>query len=151
MNRKIIVALDSSSGARSVLEWTLDQADSTDEVIALSVWNVTLLGGLENPFANLHDAQVEAAARVNRLVEAVSRSRWDNHRTAIPVRVDVRHGDPVAELVDASNDADLIVLGNAHHSGLGELGSVARAVIRGAQCAVAMVPTDDEETVGATS
>ena len=151
MNRKIIVALDSGSAAESVLEWTLDQADGTDEVIAMSVWNVTLLGGLENPFANLHAAQVDTAARVNRLVERVSRSRWDNHRSAIPVRVDVRHGDPATELVNASHDADLIVLGNIHHSGLGELGSVARAVIRGAQCAIAMVPTSEEEAVGASN
>ena len=53
--------------------------------------------------------------------------------------------------MNASHDADLIVLGNVHHSGLGELGSVARAVIRGAQCAIAMVPTAEEEAVGASN
>ena len=151
MNRKIVIAMDSSPSAPYVLGWALDQADSTDEVVALSVWNLNLLGGLENPFANLHTAQVDAAARVNRMVEEVSRARWENHQSAIPVRVDVRHGDPVTELVKASESADLIVLGNSHHSGLGELGSVARAVIRGAACAVAMVPTEDTEAIPAAT
>ncbi len=151
MNRKIIVAVDASPSAPGVLSWALDQADSSDEVVALSVWNLTLLGGFENPFANLHTAQVAAAARVNGLVEEVSRDRWENHRSAVPVRVDVRHGDPVTELVKASESADLIVLGNSHHSGLGELGSVARSIIRGAKCAVAMVPTADTEAVTAAT
>lgn len=151
MNRRIVVAVDGSAAANGVLSWALDQADATDEVVALSVWNLTLLGGLENPFANLHTAQVAAAARVNRLVEDVSKDRWENHQSAVPVRVDVRHGDPVTELVKASETADLIVLGNIHHSGLGELGSVARSVVRGASCAVAMVPTADIDAVSAGS
>jgi nucleotide-binding universal stress UspA family protein len=134
-----------------VLTWALDQADSTDEVVALSVWNLTLLGGLENPFGNLHTAQVDATAHVNSLIEQVSRDRWENHRSAVPVRVDVRHGDPVTELVKASESADMLVLGNSHHSGLGELGSVARAVVRGAACAVAMVPIADVEAIPAAT
>ncbi len=149
MNRKIVVAVDASPTASSVLSWALDQADGADEVVALSVWNLTLLGGLENPFANLHTAQMAAAARVNSLIEEVSRDRWENHRSAVPVRVDVRHGDPVTELVKAGETADLIVLGNTHHSGLGELGSVARSVIRGATCAIAMVPTAHVDAIPA--
>ncbi len=149
MNRKIIVAVDASPAAGSVLSWALDQADGTDEVVAFSVWNLTLLGSLENPFANLHSAQVAAAARVNSIIEEVSKERWDNHLSAVPVRVDVRHGDPVTELVKAGETADLIVLGNSHHSGLGELGSVARSVIRGATCAIAMVPTADIDAIPA--
>ncbi|MFW2382437.1 MAG: universal stress protein, partial [Acidimicrobiales bacterium] len=46
MNRKIVVAVDGSAAANGVLSWALDQADATDEVVALSVWNLTLLGGL---------------------------------------------------------------------------------------------------------
>ena len=151
MKKKIVVAIDGSPRAPAVLSWALDHADPTDEVVAISVWNLGLTGGFENPFSNLNQAQIDAAARVNTLIERVTLGRWDDQEPSVTVRADVRHGDTATELVDASEGADLLVLGNCHYDKPGQLGAVAKAVLYGANCAVVLVPinqvSEAEETM----
>lgn len=149
MNRTIVVAIDDSARAPAVLAWALDHADPTDEVIALSVWNLGLAGGFENPFSSLNEAQITAAARVNNLIERVTLGRWADHEPSVTVHADVRHGDAATELVKASEGTDLLVLGNCHHDKPGQLGPVAKAVLYGAKCAVALVPVNQAADIDA--
>ncbi len=140
MKKKIVVAIDDSTRASAVLSWALDHADPTDEVVALTVWNLGLTGGFENPFANLNEAQIAAAARVNNLIEQATLGRWADQEPSVAVRADVRHGDTATELVRATEGSDLLVLGNCHYDKPGHLGAVAKAVLYGAKCAVVLVP-----------
>ncbi len=149
MNRKIVVAVDDSTRANAVLSWALDHANPTDEVVALAVWNLGLAGGFENPFSSLNEAQIKATTRVNNLIERATRGRWADGEPSVSVHADVRHGDTATELVDASDGADLLVLGNCHYNRPGQLGSVAKATLYGAKCAVVLVPVQvdaDAET-----
>lgn len=136
---RIVAAVDGSPQASIVLSWALDHATPDDEVVALTVWNLSSVFGLENPFGNLNEGRLEAVAHVKSLVDRVSRERWTEHRESIPVRVDVRHGEPGEELVLASMIADIIVIGG-YHQGVRALGSVARYVVPRAHCAVTLVP-----------
>ncbi len=142
---RIIAALDGSAHSSLVLEWAVDHAVLGDEVVAMLVWNLAAVSGLENPFGNLNEGRIHAVRTVNSIVEGVTRDRWANQESSVPVRIDVRHGDPASHLVDASKNADLLVIGG-YHQGLASLGSVARYVVPRAQCAVTLVPLPDRST-----
>jgi nucleotide-binding universal stress UspA family protein len=63
---------------------------------------------------------------------------------AVPVRVTLVHGQPARSLVEASRDADLLVISRPAHGGyVHHLGSTARAVIREAHCPILVVPPGD--------
>ncbi|NNF53989.1 MAG: universal stress protein [Acidimicrobiales bacterium] len=142
---RIIAALDGSSHSSLVLEWAVDHAVPGDEVVAMLVWNLAAVSGLENPFGNLNEGRIHAVRTVNSIVEGVTRQRWANQESSVPVRIDVRHGDPASHLVDASKNADLLVIGG-YHQGLSSLGSVAKYVVPRAQCAVTLVPLPDRSS-----
>lgn len=143
---RIVAALDGSAQSGAVLDWVLEHASADDEVIAMLVWNLQVIGGLENPFGNLDEAQRKAVRRVSRIVESVTKARWANHRPSVPVRIDVRHGDPVAELVRACAEVDQMVMGGFRH-GIASLGSVAREVVPKASIPVTLIPVDARAVV----
>jgi nucleotide-binding universal stress UspA family protein len=62
----------------------------------------------------------------------------------VGVRIEAPHGQPARALVDASKDADLLLVG---HPGpgqrFGHLGATARAVLRLAECPVQFLPDVD--------
>jgi nucleotide-binding universal stress UspA family protein len=67
----------------------------------------------------------------------------------VSVRVDLVHGQPAYVLVEASEDADVIVISRPIHGGfVHHLGATARAVIREAHCPVLIVPPDESGVVG---
>ena len=61
------------------------------------------------------------------------------------VTVKAVHGFPVNELIDASKDADMVVLGSRGAGGFTRLmmGSVAGQVAQHAHCPVLIVPPED--------
>lgn len=62
----------------------------------------------------------------------------------VPVRVDLVHGQPGRTLVEASREADLLLISRPVHGGfVHHLGSAARAVIREAHCPILVVPPSD--------
>lgn len=70
---------------------------------------------------------------------------WRQHYPEVVVRPMRVHKHPAAALLDAAEDAQLVVLGRHRHGLLGgfTLGSVARAVLHYAECPVIVVPADD--------
>jgi nucleotide-binding universal stress UspA family protein len=66
---------------------------------------------------------------------------WQEAYLNVPVRIRVVHEYPVRALVEASRDADRLVVVKPLHGGLiHHLGRTARAVLRFAQCPVEVVP-----------
>lgn len=66
---------------------------------------------------------------------------WQEAYLNVPVRIRVVHEYPVRALVEASHDADRLVIVKPRHGGLvHHLGRTARAVLRFAPCPVAVAP-----------
>lgn len=81
--------------------------------------------------------EADAAERAN-LDESVT--RWRNAYPDVPVTTEVRPGSPAAVLVEASRDAQLVVVGSRGRGGLRGtlLGSVSQQLIQHAHCPVAV-------------
>jgi nucleotide-binding universal stress UspA family protein len=73
-------------------------------------------------------------------------SRWQESYPDVRARVHVVHEYPVRALVDASREADRLVLGKPlHGSVVHHLGRTARGVLRFAECVVEVVPASPRE------
>jgi nucleotide-binding universal stress UspA family protein len=67
----------------------------------------------------------------------------------VPVEVDLVHGQPAYTLVEASRDADVLVISRPVHGGVvHHLGAAARAVIREAHCPLLIVPPISSTATG---
>jgi nucleotide-binding universal stress UspA family protein len=63
---------------------------------------------------------------------------------AVPVQVDLVHGQPARILVEAARDAGVLVISRPLHGGfVHHLGATARAVLRESECPVLVVPPSD--------
>ena len=139
----VVVGVDGSPNSEVALDWAMGQAAALHApltVVAVhevpkSYWGgIPVVGPADAPvLEKLHQAADEMAQRAaGRLGDAG------------PPSVSVRavSGFVVKELVDASKDADLVVLGTRRISGLARLlvGSVSTEVIQHSLCPVVIVP-----------
>ncbi len=150
MTRRIIAAIDDSPLSVDVISWALRNAQPGDRVDALLVWNVSLYRGLENPFANLDEAARHHADVARHLLadaERVVGSTGEEVRAGI----DVRHGDPVQEIIRAAEVATLLVIGNHRRRPLGRVGSVTSEVLAAASCPIVVVPPSESGHTAASS
>jgi nucleotide-binding universal stress UspA family protein len=143
---RIAVGVDGSTGSRSALRWALDLAGMTGAgVTAVAAWTLgghldwtvrmTNYGLITLPETPSRD-QVQAAVEesVADVVKALAGSPDQVARQ-------VREGHATTVLIEAANDADLLVLGRRGHSGLASLlGSVSRHCVDHAPCPVVVVP-----------
>ena len=139
MTRRIVVGVDGSAASEVALFWALEQAQhDRAEVVAVSAYNLLLPAAVtSNPYA-ADDPGLERACR-EMLDDVISRSR-----RRYPVQRVVRQGAAVRVLVEASEDADLLVVGAHGRGGLAALlrGSVSHACTMHAACPVVVVRTD---------
>ena len=134
--RVIIVGMDGSPRGDAALRWTLEVgAHAGDTVRAILVRpRDSLLPGTS--FALQPHGRIPEAGYS--LVEHVTALAIE---TAASVETRTVHGDPATELVTASADADLLVLG-AHRGGAVAdlvLGSVGRECVRFSRCPVVVI------------
>jgi len=139
----IVVGVDGSPNSERALEWAVRQAAALQvpvtviavHEVARSYWGgIPVIGPADTPLLNkLHQAAEEMTHR------AVSRVG-----DARPASVHVRavDGFVVKELVDASRDADMVVVGARGGSGFARLlmGSVSAEVVQHSECPVVIVP-----------
>lgn len=139
--RHIVVGVDNSRGARAALEWALDEARrhaARVEVLHAFEVEVAWIDGAEIArWSELQRQTAEAA-----LMKVV-------HDAAAPASVEVEarvlEGNPVNVLVEASEHADLLVVGSRGRGGLRGvlLGSVSQRCVERSHCAVVVVPVDE--------
>ncbi|MDX3189754.1 universal stress protein [Streptomyces sp. MN03-5084-2B] len=134
--RVIIVGTDGSPRGDAALRWALEiGAHAGDTVRAILVRpRDSLLPGTS--FAVQPHGRVPEAGYS--LVEHVTGL---GIKTSATVETRTVHGDPATELVTASADADLLVLG-AHRGGVAAdlvLGSVGRECVRYSRCPVVVI------------
>jgi nucleotide-binding universal stress UspA family protein len=139
----IIVGIDGSHHAHQALEWAMQEAAAryapltvvTVNEVAVSGWTgapiilPTDQPALENARHAAEEAVAKAAAQLGE---------------SQPVSVTVRavNGFAAQELIEASRDADLLVVGSRGGGGFARLmlGSISDQVVRHAHCPVVVVP-----------
>ncbi len=142
---RIIVGVDGSGHSRRALQWAMREAGLRH--VALAV--VTVLPAPVLPATRIYwaaRAEPDTGAGLE-LVEKAIREFVDTAGAGLggpvpAVTVAVTTGSPVEELVKASRDADLLVVGARGSGGFAGLlaGSVSVQVVHHAVCPVVVVP-----------
>jgi nucleotide-binding universal stress UspA family protein len=139
----IVVGLDGSPNSERALDWAMGQAAALHApltVIAVHEVPKSYWGHI--PVTGPPDEPVVAKLRL--AAEDMTSKAASRLGDAGPASVNVRamSGFVVQELVNASKDADLVVLGTRTLSGLTRLliGSVSTEVVQHSACPVVLVP-----------
>jgi len=138
----IIVGIDGSSHSVRALEWALNEAASRHaRLTVLTVHSVAVSGWSGNPILLPGDAEDQEKAR--QAAEELTLKAASQLGEAKPASVTVRAiiGFPAEELIKASGDADLLVVGSRGAGGFTKLivGSVSSQVVHHATCPVVVV------------
>jgi nucleotide-binding universal stress UspA family protein len=145
MAGKIVVGVDDSDHAAAALRWAVEEAELRDAAVeAVHAWSFAPVTAPPDPGlaplalsenTELLDATRQAAERL--ATEQVERVAGDNAR----ITISVLQGEPADVLIAASEDADLLVVGNRGRGHLLQLlfGSISAVVSDRAQCPVVVV------------
>jgi nucleotide-binding universal stress UspA family protein len=137
---RIVVGVDGSEHSNAALRWALAEAEahSGGVVTAVLSWQVPFLSF---PGAFARD-ELENAYK-NFLIETVSAIA---PKPAVPLETLVAEGDPTESMVEASKDANLLVLGIRGRSPFAGLllGSVSQGAAATAHCPVVLVKRTDD-------
>jgi nucleotide-binding universal stress UspA family protein len=139
----IVVGVDGSPNSERALDWAMSHAAALHApltVIAVHEVPKSYWGGI--PVVGPADAAL--LETLHQAAEEMTQKAAGRLGDAKPASVDVHavSGFVVKELVDASQDADMVVLGARDGSGLARLlmGSVSTEVVQHSACAVVIVP-----------
>lgn len=138
----IVVGVDDSPEALRALRWAIEEARLRSATVhVMSAWEFPFKGlGPEHYDGTEHDATagpLEQSA-LDELAEAVAAAGGD---TGVTVDRHVVRASPVRMLLDAAQDADLLVVGSRGHGGFAGLvlGSVSQQCVQHAACPVVVV------------
>lgn len=147
-SRRVVVGVDGSPGSRRALEWALDKRDRLGPIEPVIAFNV---GPFADGFGTMTGVKAggqpyrdEALALLSEVLEAVDPRLRDRGQV-------IQHW-PGPGLVEASRDADLLVVGSRGRTALAEtlLGSVASYCVKHSPVPVAVIP-DEAPTSGPLS
>lgn len=142
----IIVGVDGSDDAQRALEWAMREAAIRRAPLTVITVHPEAIGawGLR-PISYPEDQEEQERAR-RAAEEAVEKTVSQLPAESRPESVTVRAVSGIAanELVNASRDADLLVVGARGHGGFARLmmGSVSTQVSHHAACPVTIVPSE---------
>ncbi|MGP0030291.1 MAG: universal stress protein [Acidimicrobiales bacterium] len=134
MTYRLVVGVDGSEHGNAALRWALEEAMiHGGELVAVFAWQMPFIG---IPGAFDRD-EMEKLSKVflEDAVTAVIPS------APVPVSLLVAQGDVSASLIEASKDADLLVLGSRGRGGFAglKLGSVSHECVQHAACPVVII------------
>jgi nucleotide-binding universal stress UspA family protein len=133
-DRRIVVGVDGSESSRRALEWAVAEARVRDAIVHIvHSWSYPNLAG----YANSRQRPSRAPADV--VADAVRQAA--DLDASVPTRAEVRETQPARALIEASEGADLVVVGVGGKGGWGGMltGSVSDACARHASCPVVVV------------
>ena len=141
MYERVLVPLDGSRLAEGILPFILQIASPLDlEVVLIYVVRPIAPQAIEG---TRHFTVDDVAARLKEAREYLAPVAANLREGGVRVTTDVRHGEPVAEIVAAAREteAGLIAMTTHGRTGFGRLlfGSVAEAVLRQAEIPVLMM------------
>jgi nucleotide-binding universal stress UspA family protein len=137
---KIVVGVDGSAGSRAALRWAFTEAKLRGTSLeAVIVWQYPITASLPTFGAMNTPDDFEVDARSTLL--AFLTDEGVSAEAPIPVSTLVAEGNAARALLDASEDADLLVVGSRGHGGFtGVLvGSVSQQCVNHAKCPVVVV------------
>ena len=143
----IIVGIDGSEHSQRALEWAVTEAGIRRAPLTVITVNETVVGFWSGgPVVYPGDEEITEKARAltqeetDRVVE-----RLDEEVRPASVTVRAVTGLPADELITASADADMVVVGSRGAGGFTRLlmGSVSTQVTHHAHCPVVVIPTRD--------
>lgn len=142
----VIVGIDGSDHSRKALEWAMNEAAIRHVPLTVIIAHQIAVGYWGSAVSYPEDHALSEHARkaaqeaTDKAVAQLGESR--------PASISVRSisGSPAEELVSASADADLLVVGSRGSGGFGRLvmGSVSSQVAHHAHCPVVIVPSQQE-------
>jgi nucleotide-binding universal stress UspA family protein len=141
---RIVVGTDGSPAATAAVMWAVDEADRRNaELVVVHAWDYPYSSELGSPEA--FDLTRVDAALV--LEDAVAKCR---DRGRVPVDGRLVNGAPAKAILEASADAELVVVGSRGRGGFRSLlfGSVAHTVAAHAACPVVVVRAVPQEHSG---
>ncbi|HPU13945.1 MAG TPA: universal stress protein [Aeromicrobium sp.] len=137
---RIVVGLDDSPAGRAALAWAAAEAELRGaELKIFHVWQIDMsiaMAATEIPWKIYEDdARTSAATLLEETIGSVDAA-------GNPRAVEVVQGAPGPVLVEASRDADLLVVGTQVHTGISRVlfGSVSHYCLTHAASAVVAVP-----------
>jgi nucleotide-binding universal stress UspA family protein len=138
---RIVAGVDGSPSSVSALRWAIGQAEITGAAVdAVLAWHYPVATGgygwAPTGLATSFNFK-ENAEKV--LAEAINTACGPGG--SVPVRARVVEGNPARVLLDASDGADLLVVGSRGHGGFAEalLGSVSQHCVHHARCPVVVI------------
>lgn len=138
---QVLVGIDGSEGSRRALVWAAEEAREHHAVLRLlATWETPMppvgTGYAGYPWTGSFDLQ-DVTQRV--LAETADAVLGDD--PGLTVKQEVVEGHAAQRLIDASRDADLVVVGSRGHGGFAGmlLGSVSQHVAAHAHCPVAVI------------
>ena len=141
----IIVGVDGSGHSQRALEWAMKEAAVRHVPITVLTVHPSIVGYFGGVVTTPQDLeqteQVQVAVRTE--ADKVLTALEGPHPESVKIRA--VHGFPVEELINASREADLVVLGSRGVGGFTRmmLGSTAGQVVQHAHCPVTIVPHED--------
>ena len=139
----ITVGIDGSHDAHRALEWAMREAAVRHvPLTVVTVHEVAVSGWTGQPIIfPVDQAAVEETRQAAEETAAKAAARLGESQPA-SVTVRAVNGFPAQELMEASRDADLLVVGSRGGGGFARLmlGSVSDKVMRHAHCPVVVVP-----------
>ena len=144
---KIIVGIDGSEPSNAALGWAIEHAGPDDTLVLVHSWQIHAVGALEAVAYNPADFEVEAKRLMEAVVDQVIGEVADGGPT---IESRVVHGHPGHELIEASKDADLLVVGSRGYGGFRGLllGSVSTYAVHHAHSPIVVVPARSLEEDG---
>lgn len=152
---RIVVGVDDSPGGNAALRFALEEARLRGAVLhAIHAWVMPLYEGVPGPFVvglppgpPLDEVREELARAASDVLDRALAAAMP--AGGVEVRREVVEGAPARVLLDAAEDAELLVVGSRGHGGFVGLllGSVGAQCARHSPCPVAVVkpPAGDEQ------
>ncbi|MFI6116699.1 universal stress protein [Kitasatospora sp. NPDC051164] len=143
--RRIVVGVDGSAQSREALRWAVEQARATSGVVeAVTAWEYPQTYGWRVPVVAGELARAAGHALADSVAEVVGANR------PVEIRERVQCGNAAQVILEAAQEAELLVVGNRGHGGFtgALLGSVSRHCVQHAPCPVVIVRHAHNETAG---
>ena len=141
----IVVGVDGSGHSQRALEWAMREAAIRHLPLTVLTVHPSIVGYFGGIVTTPQDLELteQVQAAVTAEADKVLAELNGPHPESVTVKA--VHSFPVGELVNASKEADLIVLGSRGMGGFSRLmlGSTADQVVRHAHCPVTIVPAED--------
>ena len=143
----IVVGVDGSGHSRRALEWAMHEAAIRHSPLSVLTVHPAIVGYYGGVVTSPQDLELteQARAAVKAETDKLLAELDGPHPQSVTVKA--VHGFPVEELVNASKDADMVVLGSRGAGGFTRmlLGSTAGQVVQHAHCPVLIVPPEDRD------